>query len=132
MKSRINRVKKDLRALKRSSHAIQRLIEVQGIHFLRIRALESLPKSEERDSLVSRERELVSALGLTEQIKESEEIQKRYMDAISCLDLNDRAIVLDCYLKGEPYYKVAMDYGFSEGGLRKRLEKLLKTIAENT
>ena len=129
MDSRINKVRKDLRALKSTSHAITRLIEAQGVHFVRIRALEALPRSEKNDSLIKRERKLISALGLDNEIEKSSEIEKRYMDAIATLDVTDRAMITDCFVKGAPYYKVAMDYGFSEGGLRKRLDRLIKQIA---
>ena len=128
--SKINKVKKDLRALKSSSHAIERLIEAQGIHFVRIRALEALPKSEKTKALVQREMEIINDLGLAQEIEKNEELERQYMGAISSLDLTDRALVTDCYLKGEPYYKLAMDYGFSESGMRKRLDRLVEKIAQ--
>lgn len=131
MKSKINIVRRDLRALKSTSHAITRLIEAQGIHFVRIKALEALPKSKKTDELISKERELIEALGLAEQIEKSAELEKRYTSALSALDTSDRAMVTDCFIKGEPYYKVAMDYGFSEGGLRKRIDRLVVQIAKS-
>ena len=129
--SKINKVKRDLRALKSSSHAIERLIEAQGIHFVRIKALEALPKSERINKLVESEREIINDLGLAHQIEKSATLERQYMNALSVLDVTDRAIVTDCYLKGEPYYKLAMNYGFSEGGIRKRVDRLIKTIAQN-
>ncbi len=129
--SKINRVRKDLRALKSSSHAIERLIEAQGIHFIRIKAIEALPKSEKTRALVEREKEIIRCLGLTEEIEKNEKIERRYLGAISSLDVTDRAIVTDYYIKGQPCYRVAMDYGFSEGGLRKKLDKLISKIAES-
>ena len=128
--SKINKVKNDLRALKSSSHAIERLIEAQGIHFVRIRALEALPKSEKTKALVKREMEIINDLGLAQEIEKNEELERQYMGAISSLDITDRALVTDCYLKGEPYYKLAMDYGFSESGMRKRLDRLVEKIAQ--
>ena len=127
--SKINKVKRDLRALKSSSHAIERLIEAQGIHFIRIRALEALPKSERITALVEKEMEIINDLGLAKEIEKNEELQMRYMGAMSALDVTDRAIVTDCYIKGKPYYKLAMDYGFSEGGIRKKVDRLIKKIA---
>lgn len=129
--SKINKVKKDLRALKSSSHAIERLIEAQGIHFVRIRALEALPKSDKTKALVKREMEIINDLGLAQEIEKNEELERQYMGAISSLDITDRALVTDCYLKGAPYYKLAMDYGFSESGMRKRLDRLIQKIAQN-
>ena len=130
MKSKINLVRKDLRALKSTSHAITRLIEAQGIHFVRIKALEKLPKSKTVDILIEQERALAQDNGLAGQIEKSAELEKKYSRALSSLDVTDRAMVTDCFIKGEPYYKVAMDYGFSEGGLRKRIDRLIVQIAK--
>ena len=130
MKSKINIVRKDLRALKSTSHAITRLIEAQGIHFVRIKALEKLPKSKTVDILIEQERALAQDNGLAGQIEKSAELEKKYSRALSSLDVTDRAMVTDCFIKGEPYYKVAMDYGFSEGGLRKRIDRLIVQIAK--
>lgn len=129
--SKINKVRKDLRALKSSSHAIERLIDAQGIHFVRINALEALPCSEKTRAIIENEREIVRCLGLTEEIERNERLEKQYMGAISALDLTDRALVTDYYVKGMPCYRVAMEYGFSEGGLRKRLDRLVVKIAES-
>lgn len=129
--SKINKVKRDLRALKSSSHAIERLIEAQGIRFVRIRALEAMPKSERITALIKKEREKINDPGLAREIEKNEVLERQYMSAISALDLTDRAIVTDCYLKGEPYYKLAMDYGFSESGMRKKLDRLIEKIAKS-
>ena len=130
MKSKINMVRRDLRALKSNSHAITRLVEAQGIHFVRIRALEALPKSKKTEEIIKKEREIIDDLGLAQQIEKTAELEKRYMGALATLDTTDRAMVTDCFIKGEPYYKVAMDYGFSEGGLRKRIDRLVVQIAK--
>lgn len=130
MKSKINIVRKDLRALKSTSHAITRLIEAQGIHFVRIKALEKLPKSKTVDILIEQERALAQDNGLEGQIEKSAKLEKKYSRALASLDVTDRAMVTDCFIKGEPYYKVAMNYGFSEGGLRKRIDRLIVQIAK--
>ena len=129
--SKVNKVKRDLRALRSSSHAIERLIEAQGIHFVRIKALEALPKSEKIQTIIKKENEIIRCLGLAEVIEKSEEMERRYMGALSKLELNDRAIITDYYIKGAPCFQVAMDYGFSEGGLRKKLDRLISKIAES-
>ena len=131
MESKIKKVRRDLRALKSASHAIEKIIEAQGIHFVRIKALEKLEQSEKVKNALSRERELIEGFALAEQVEKSAELEKRYMGAISSLEITDKAMIIDCFIKGNPYHKVAMDYGFSEGGLRKRLDRLLKQIAKN-
>ena len=119
-----------MRALKSTSHAIQRIIEAQGIHFFRIKALEGLPRSAKTEALVAKEMELIKGFGLEEEIEKSERLESFYSEALAQLDVLDRAILLDFYLKGDACYKVAMEYGFSEGGLRKRIDRTVKQIAE--
>ena len=129
MQSKINKVKKDLRAMKKSAHAIERLIEIQGTHFKRIDALNSLPHRKEQEALVKCEMELISRLGVEREIEKSVEIEKRYSAAIGSLSLEDRAMLLDCYVSGKPYWKIGMEYGFSEEGARKHLGAIIKKIA---
>ena len=130
MENKINKIKRELRAVKKSSHAIGRLIEHQGLHFTRIRALEALPKDEERDAIIERERELIEKMGLEELISQNEEMEKKYEKALESLSLRDRAMMKDCYFGGMPYWKIAMEYGFSEEGARKHLEKLVVKISK--
>lgn len=129
MKSKIYKVKRDLRALKKSSHALERLISIRGTHYTRIKLIESLPKSPENEMLLAKEKELISALDVAKLIKENEAIEEKYMGAISTLPSRDRAMVLDCYINGMPYWKIGLEYGYSEEGARKHVETIVKKIA---
>lgn len=129
MENKINIVKKELRALKKSSHAVQRIIEIQGIHFKRIHALEKLSGDEKARELIEKERELIDALKLKEHIEESEGLEKKYMEALNRLNAVDKAMMLDCYINGMPYWKIGMTYGFAEEGARKHIEAIVKKIA---
>lgn len=130
MESKINKVRKDLRALKKNSHAISRLIEIQGLHFTRIKALSELPQSDTIKSAIEREKELISALGLEKKISENENLEKTYLTVLNSLSLRDKAIMLDCFVNGLPYWKIALEYGFAEEGARKHIDAIVKRIAE--
>ena len=80
--------------------------------------------------LLEIERKIVEALKIKESIEMAEELEEKYMSAVSSLGLRDKAMVLDCYLNGMPYWKIGMEYGFSEEGARKHLDRLIKKIAE--
>ena len=129
MNSKIYKVRKDLRALKKSSHALKRLIEIRGMHFKRIELLSSMPASQETSALMSQEREIISALRIDQQIKESAELEARYAGAIEALPPHDKAMVLDCFLNGMPYWKLANEYGYSEEGARKHISSIITKIA---
>ena len=130
MKNKINKVKRELRAIKKSSHAIERLIQYQGLRFTRIRALEALPREKKRDAIIENEKELINALGIDKLVLENEEMEKKYKEALNALSPEDRAMVTDFYFCGLPYWKIAMEYGFSESGARKHLDRIVEKIAK--
>lgn len=130
MKNKINKVKRELRVVKKTSHAIKRLIEFQGLHFTRIRALEALPSEKRREEIIENEKELIKSMDIDSLVLESEELEKKYKSALDTLSPEDRAMVTDCYFCGMPYWKIAMEYGFSESGARKHLDKIVEKIAK--
>lgn len=130
MESKIYIVRKDLRALKKSSRTIKRLIELQGIHFKRIEVLEAMSNDTQAQALIEKEKEIALSLKLKEQIEESQSLEAKYMDIINRLDPTDKAMVLDCFLNGMPYWKLGMEYGFAEEGARKHIESIVKRIAQ--
>ena len=130
MESKINIVRKELRALKKSSRVIKRLIEAQGIHYKRIEALCKMEENEKIKALILREKEIISALGIDKQIEKSASLEEKYIGAINALSPSDKAMMLDCFLNGMPYWRLGMEYGFAEEGARKHIEALVKKIAE--
>ena len=129
MEGKINKVRRDLRALKKSSHALQRIIATQGIHFARVKALESMEKSEERDRLIEKERELISSLELEKHLRESAQIEEKYLSALNKLPVQDKAMMLDGFVAGLPYWKIAVEYGYSEEGVRKHIRGIMEKVA---
>ena len=129
MKSKINIVKRDLRLLKKNSHAVKRIIEIQGLHFKRISALEKMEKSEENKVIIKREKEIIQRLRLKEVMAESAEIERKYLSALDTLHPRDKAMVLDCFVVGMPYWKLGAEYGYSEEGVRKHINALIRELA---
>ena len=132
MENKINVVKRDLRALKANSHALKRLIEIQGIHYTRIKTLSSLPESEKIKKAIEEEKKLILALNLENQIAENVRLEEKYFSAMSSFSLKDKAMMMDCFIKGLPYWKIAMEYNLSEEGVRKHINSLIKKIATST
>ena len=131
MESRLKIVKRELRALKKSSHAIKRLIELQGIHFKRVKALQSLSTIKEGNAILEKEKELMLSICLKTEIEKSQKIEEKYLKEINKLDESDKAMVLDYFFNGMPFWKLGMEYGFSEEGARKHIDAIVKKIARN-
>ncbi|MBO5339226.1 MAG: hypothetical protein J6A96_05955 [Clostridia bacterium] len=122
-------VKKDLKSLKNYTLAINKLRETQETHIMRIKMLEKMQKSEKINSIIERERKLLSDLDIATKISEAQEIEEKYMKTILSLSPLDRSIILDAYINGQAYWKIGVAIGYSEEGVRKKISKIIKNIA---
>lgn len=125
----LNEVKKDLRELKKHAHAIDRLKSLQSTHMARIKMLEKMTPSDKSSELIKKEREHLEALPICSEIEKAREIEEKYMSAIMELDPIEKSIIVDTYINGVPYWKIGIELGYSEEGIRKKLSKAIKSIA---
>ncbi|MBQ8545653.1 MAG: sigma-70 family RNA polymerase sigma factor [Clostridia bacterium] len=125
----LNEVKKDLKNLKKHAHAIERLQKVVSTHEARIKMLKRMKDSEKTRELIKKEESLLDSIKLCEEIDNARHIEEKYMHAILALDPVDKSIILDTYINGEPYWKIGLELGFSEESIRKKVSKIIKTIA---
>lgn len=126
---KVEEVKKDLKSLKNYTLAINKLRETQETHIMRIKMLEKMQKSEKVNSIIERERKLLSDLDIATKISEAQEIEEKYMKTILSLSPLDRSIILDAYINGQAYWKIGVAIGYSEEGVRKKISKIIKNIA---
>lgn len=125
----INEVKRDLRELKKHTHAIERLQEAQSTHLARIKMLERLNQPEKTKEIIEKELRHIELLPLCEEINSARELEEKYMTAISALGPIEKSIVIDTYINGIPYWKVGARLSYSKEGVRKRLAKAIKEIS---
>lgn len=125
----LNEVKKDLRELKKHAHAIEKLKMAQSTHMARIKMLERMLPSDKANELIKKEMAHLEALPICKEIDKAREIEEKYMGAIMALDPIEKSIVVDTYINGVPYWKIGIELGYSEEGIRKRLAKAIKSIA---
>ena len=126
----INEVKKDLRELKKYTHAIKQLECAQRTHLARIKLLESIGGGEKTNKLIERERALLAALDAKTVIEGACTLEEKYMTKINELPLPDRGIIIDCVINGTPYWKIGLEIGYSDEGVRKRVSKIIAKIAQ--
>lgn len=126
---KIEEVKRDLKNLKAYAHAINKLKMTQQTHEMRIKMLEKMAKTEKINSIIEREKKLLSSLDVATKINDALTLEEKYMGAIMSLDPFDRSIILDAYINSLPYWKIGMEIGYSEEGVRKRVSKIIKNIA---
>ena len=126
----INEVKKDLRELKKYTHAIKQLECAQRTHLARIKLLESIGGGEKTNKLIERENALLASLDAKTVIEGACTLEEKYMAKINELPLPDRGIIIDCVINGTPYWKIGLEIGYSDEGVRKRVSKIIAKIAQ--
>ena len=68
-------------------------------------------------------------MSIEEYIKEATDIEAKYMSAINQLDPLDKAIVLDNLVNGIPYWKIGLKLGYTEDGIKKRINKAIRKLS---
>ena len=125
----LNEVKKDLRELKKYTHAIKQLEATERTHRARIKLLESMERNTRICALIEREQALLSALQPDSIIEKVCELEEKYMSAINTLPLVDKGIIVDAFINGTPYWKIGLQVGYSEEGVRKHINALIRELA---
>ena len=125
----IERIKKDLRELKKTTHLVEALIGAKKNYLKRIRELKGLHRIQKREKLETLER-LYEAVEVEPYIIKIEEYIEGYHEAIESLGITDRAVVIDYFVNGIPAWKIGARLGYSEDGIRKRLKGCIIKIAD--
>lgn len=126
---KIEEVKRDLKNLKSYTHSINKLKETQLTYEMRIKMLERMERTEKINNIIEREKNLIATLDVATKINEALLLEEKYMGIIMSLEPLDRSIILDTYINGLPYWKIGMQVGYSEEGIRKKISKIIKNIA---
>jgi len=125
----INTVKRDLRQLRKTLHIIEALKMSQHRYLQRIEALSRLVQTDKIKEQISTTKKVMSLMKLEDYIKDATEIESKYMSAINQLDPLDRVIILDNLVNGLPYWKIGLNLGYSEDGIKKRVNKAVRKLA---
>lgn len=131
MEKKIRQIRSDLRELRKLTHSIEAALTVKENHERRKAFLRSLPPTPEISVELQRIDEVLSALRIDECIAKSSALELKYMTAIGRLDRLDRSIIIEGYINGKPYWKIGKEMGYSEVGIKKRVERILEKLASN-
>ena len=126
----VNKVRKDLRQLKITAHAVSSLEKAFTTHEKRIKMLERLGNGEKEKALIENERKKLEHLNFLEKIKELTELELAYKDLIYALPPLEMSIMVDCFFNGKSYWQIGLSLGFTEEGIRKKVGTIIKTLAK--
>lgn len=129
MNGKVERVKRELRQLRRINHGIEVYLSIRERHEKRLAFLRSLERSLEVVAEIERLEQLVASMDTAKAIMEATRIEEKYMAIINTLEPVDRTIVLEGYISGVPYWKIGREIGYTERGIQKRAAAAIEAIA---
>lgn len=123
------KVKSDLRRLRKITHSITVALECKQNHERRLEVLRNGRQTQEATEEIKKLEEVLGSLHIEENIKKATALESLYMEAIDKLEGFDKIIIIDGYINGKAYWKIGRDIGYTEVGIRKRVEKAIEKLA---
>ena len=123
------KVKSDLRKLRKITHSITVALECKQNHERRLEVLRNGRQTQETAEEIKKLEEVLGSLHIEESIKKATALESLYMEAIDKLEGFDKIIIIDGYINGKAYWKIGRDIGYTEVGIRKRVEKAIEKLA---
>lgn len=125
----LDKVKNDLRSMRKNAHLINGLYNLQKTYEKRISLLEKLERGERVRQAILREKQSLDEVDVLGYIKESRDLEAKYQRAINSLDPVDKTIIIESFINGVAYWKIGNQLGFTSEGIRKRIQRALTKIA---
>ncbi len=128
----LNKIKRDLKTLRKLTHSIESSLQVKERHEKRLVYLKESRGMDESTRIAEIEKlhSLLQSLKVDELIKESTALETLYMDAINKLEPLDRAIILEGYINGKAYWKIGRDIGYTERGVQNRINAIIEKLSK--
>lgn len=127
---RISKVKSEIKQLRKNMRLLNALADSDVRMSRRLDMLMASPKSEAVKCEVERIQRSLNSVDARRLSGEILELEGKYMGALGKLSPIDKTIFLEFCIEGMPYWKIGMNTGYSQEGVRKRMYKMLETIAE--
>lgn len=124
----INTIKKDLRQLKKTIHIIDALKGVQERYIKRIESLSRLIQTDRIKEQIKTTKAVLALMNIDQYIEEATSLESKYMYAINQLEPIEKAIILDSFVNGMPYWRVGLKLGYTEESLRKKADKIMRKL----
>ena len=124
------KIKRDLRLLRKITHSIEVSLTVENRHKERLEVLHKQEQTEEVKQNIADIEAVLATLDTAKYIQRATELESRYIEAINKLDPLDKTIILDGYVNGKAYWKIGRDIGYTNEGVQKRVNKIIERLAE--
>ena len=125
----ISKVKKEIKQLRQNMRLLDALASSDIKKSKRLDMLKASPQSEAVKAEIERIKRSLSSVDARKLSHEIMKLEEKYINAISSLPALDKTIFLEFCIEGLPYWKIGMNTGYSEDGIRKRIYKMAEKIA---
>ena len=132
MKAKTEQVRRDLRRLRRVEHTIDVYMSLRERYNRRLEYLKSIKNlSQELNTEIQNTERFIESANIAEHIRRASELSERYIEVINKLEELDRAIIIDAFINGKPYWKIGKEIGYSERSVQYRVDEAIKAIARS-
>ena len=121
-------IKKDLRRMRKLSHAIEASTAAREHLENRLKVLAHAEQSEKTKLEVEKIERVISSLNVEALISESTKLEVKYISAISSFPPIDQVILIDSCINGLTYWQIGKKIGYSESGVKKRINKIIENL----
>ncbi len=121
-------IKKELRQLRKTIHIVEALKETQERYIKRIEALSRLVQTDKIKEQIETTKKVMSLMNIAQYVEEATELEKKYMTAINRLEPMEKAIILESFINSKPYWKIGLQFGYSEEGVRKKIDAIIRKL----
>lgn len=127
-----NKIKSDLKTLRKLTHSIESSLQVKERHERRLAYLKQSRGMDEsnKNTEIEKLHRLLRSLKVDELIRQSTDLETLYMDAINKLEPLDRTIILEGYINGKAYWKIGRDIGYTERGVQNRINAIIEKLSK--
>ena len=125
----ISKVKKEIKQLRQNMRLLDALASSDARNAKRLDTLKASPQSEAVQAEIARIRRSLDSVCAKKLSCDIMRLEEKYMRAINSLPSFDKTIFLEFFIEGLPYWKIGMNTGYSEDGIRKRIYKMAEKIA---
>lgn len=123
------RIKKDLRTLRKLTHSIDAALTYKETRERRLNYLKCVKHSPGTVVVIKRLEKSIEGMNIEDSIKRAGDIEEMYLDAIDKLEPVEKAVIIEGYINGKAYWKIGREIGYTEAGVRKKINKAIDKLS---
>lgn len=130
MENKFNQIKADLRLLKKLTHCIDADLRIKDLHLKRLEILKQKKQTDDVKTDIELLEKIINDLDIDTHIHKMLELENKYTGLINRLEPTDKTIIIEAFLNGHTYFWIGNKVGYSEVGVQKRVNKIIKLMSE--